>query len=231
MGSGKRGGQFLLGFDAKTPCGIYRIVCTANGKYYIGSSIKMVTRCSLHRIFLRKGEHHCLHLQRCWHKYGEDAFRFEVVLVCEETARLEKEQQFLDAAGPELLNASRRADCPESTPEIRKGRSERAHQMHAAGRLGQGTWKTSAKEKGAKAKATRLANGGYVMKPESVAKMKATFAAKPWTPERRAAQAERMAAQRAAGQKMSTKWTPERRAAQSERAKTQGFGGTYGKDR
>lgn len=223
MGGGKRGGQFLLGFDAQTPCGIYRITCTANGKYYIGSSIKMSVRCSLHRIFLRKGEHHCHHLQRCWNKYGEGAFRFEVVLICEEAVRLEKEQQLLDEAGPELLNASRRADCPESTPEVRKGRSERAYQMHAAGRLGQGTWKTSAKEKGAKASQTRRANGPYVPKPETIAKLKATLAARPWSPERRAAQAARIAAQRAAGQKMQSTWTPERRAAQAERAKAQGW--------
>lgn len=58
---------------------IYRIRNIVNGHFYVGSSVRVRVRFQTHRRQLRKGAHHCPPLQRAWAKYGEEAFKFEVV--------------------------------------------------------------------------------------------------------------------------------------------------------
>jgi len=62
----------------KTPL-IYQIRNVVNQKFYVGSTWNMRERFRTHRNKLRRGVHHCHHLQAAWNKYGEDAFKFEVV--------------------------------------------------------------------------------------------------------------------------------------------------------
>lgn len=59
--------------------GIYKIVNTVNGKFYIGSAINFERRWALHLSLLRRNMHHNIKLQRAWLKYGEPAFEFIVV--------------------------------------------------------------------------------------------------------------------------------------------------------
>lgn len=59
--------------------GIYAIVNTINNKQYIGSAINIKSRWVDHKKRLRKGNHHCKHLQFAWNKYGESAFSFIVL--------------------------------------------------------------------------------------------------------------------------------------------------------
>lgn len=58
---------------------IYKIRNVVNDKFYVGSTTNTNTRFKGHRRLLRKGTHHCGHLQAAWNKYGEDVFRFEIV--------------------------------------------------------------------------------------------------------------------------------------------------------
>lgn len=58
---------------------IYKIRNLINGKFYVGSAQDTRSRFRQHRRLLRKGTHHCKHLQNAWNKYGEDLFKFEVV--------------------------------------------------------------------------------------------------------------------------------------------------------
>jgi len=58
---------------------IYKIRNLFNGKFYVGSAQDTRTRFRQHRRLLRKGTHHCKHLQNAWNKYGEELFKFEVV--------------------------------------------------------------------------------------------------------------------------------------------------------
>lgn len=58
---------------------IYKIRNVVNGKFYVGSTINQKQRFDDHRRLLRKGKHHCKHLQAAWNKYGEDCFKFEVI--------------------------------------------------------------------------------------------------------------------------------------------------------
>ena len=64
--------------------GIYSITNKLNNKRYIGQSIDIETRIKRHFRELRRGVHHCHHLQRAFDKYGEDNFETEILLICNE---------------------------------------------------------------------------------------------------------------------------------------------------
>jgi group I intron endonuclease len=59
-------------------CGVYLIVCRANRRIYVGSSVDIVQRWRAHLCNLRKGRHHSRWLQRSWDKYGARSFDFVI---------------------------------------------------------------------------------------------------------------------------------------------------------
>lgn len=82
---------------------LYQIKNIKNSKFYVGRTFNIDKRWNNHRNLLRKNQHHCLHLQRAWNKYGEENFVFNVIEVFnnhskEENLYLvkEKEQEYLD---------------------------------------------------------------------------------------------------------------------------------------
>lgn len=80
--------------------GIYKITCTANGRFYIGSSRNLARRWITHRRDLRGHYHSNPHLQYAFDKHGEAAFVFEVVEVVDDECLLEREQYWLDLLQP-----------------------------------------------------------------------------------------------------------------------------------
>ncbi len=78
-------------------CGIYCITNTKSQKRYVGSSVNIEKRWKQHRIDLRGGRHHSRYLQAAWGKYGEGAFRFEIVTTCEREDLIAQEQFWIDA--------------------------------------------------------------------------------------------------------------------------------------
>lgn len=82
--------------------GIYEIFCKANGKRYIGSARCFAKRKINHLAMVRNGKHTSIHFQRAWNLYGEDAFEFRVLEICEVDSLLEREQYYLDTFHPEL---------------------------------------------------------------------------------------------------------------------------------
>lgn len=58
---------------------IYKIINLVNDKFYVGSTTNKNERFRTHRNKLRRGVHHCAHLQASWSKYGEEKFAFRVV--------------------------------------------------------------------------------------------------------------------------------------------------------
>lgn len=80
--------------------GIYKILNTLTGDFYIGSSNRLNRRKAEHWLKLRKERHDNQILQRAFLKYGEDCFTFEVVELCEESVMLEVEQRYLDLLKP-----------------------------------------------------------------------------------------------------------------------------------
>jgi group I intron endonuclease len=84
-----------------TTSGIYRILCIANGRIYIGSAANFADRWRIHRRDLKAGKHHSRHLQHAWGKYGRQGFVFEVIELVEDIGNLLAiEQEWLDRLRP-----------------------------------------------------------------------------------------------------------------------------------
>lgn len=77
---------------------IYKIVNLINDKFYVGSTNNQRERFRTHRNKLRRGVHHCAHLQASWRKYGEEKFVFKVIAhVPDEESLQEAEDAWLVA--------------------------------------------------------------------------------------------------------------------------------------
>lgn len=63
--------------------GIYKIINSINNRFYIGCASNIRSRVSGHLYNLKRNIHPNIYLQRSWNKYGENAFKFEVVEFCE----------------------------------------------------------------------------------------------------------------------------------------------------
>lgn len=92
--------------------GIYAIVHIDSGRRYVGSAMDVRRRWWTHQNRLRRGRHDCHHLQRAWRKYGEAAFRIEVIELCleEPTVLAAREQHWLDRFAGRLFNHRRLAE-------------------------------------------------------------------------------------------------------------------------
>jgi group I intron endonuclease len=83
--------------------GIYLITCTKNRRRYVGSARNIEVRWSKHRSDLTRGKHHSIHLQRCWTKYGPEAFEWAVLEEVNDADQiLAREQFWIDTLHPEL---------------------------------------------------------------------------------------------------------------------------------
>lgn len=113
--------------------GIYKILNTVTGDFYIGSSKDVRFRWMRHQWHLNRGDHHNPHLQNAWSKYGSDVFTFEVLVEVMPEQLVEMEQEYLDQCLP-AYNASKSADRPTGTlglhwkmPEEAKKKISAAH--------------------------------------------------------------------------------------------------------
>ena len=90
--------------DYITNKGIYKITCTANGKFYIGSSVNLKRRHYGHFHELQTNTHSNKHLQSAYNKYGSETFIFEIIEVLPETIEHKEaliiEQKYLDELNP-----------------------------------------------------------------------------------------------------------------------------------
>jgi len=81
--------------------GIYLIKNIVNNKVYVGSAVNIAKRWREHKRILKKGKHHCPHLQLAWDKYGEQSFTFEIIEIVSNTEHLlAYEQVYLDYYRP-----------------------------------------------------------------------------------------------------------------------------------
>lgn len=76
--------------------GIYEIVNLVNGKRYVGSAVNLARRKADHIRRLRKQDHHSRALQSAWIKYGEEAFQFRTIVVCDRESLILEEQKAID---------------------------------------------------------------------------------------------------------------------------------------
>jgi group I intron endonuclease len=73
-------------------CGIYSIKNKINNKLYIGSSSNIELRWTKHLSDLRRNIHANPHLQSAWIEYGEENFKFEILLECSQEQLLLQEE-------------------------------------------------------------------------------------------------------------------------------------------
>jgi len=70
---------------------IYAIKNLVNNKMYIGSTKALNNRKYEHSYKLKKGNHHSIHLQRSYDKYGKDKFAFYILEECSKENRALRE--------------------------------------------------------------------------------------------------------------------------------------------
>lgn len=126
------GMQTIYKENSKQP-GIYKITCTANQYFYIGSCKRFKQRLRGHQTSLRKGTHHSKKMQNVFNKHGENSFVFEVLEVMTGSTELERqlrEQVYLnDLWSEKIMNIRKKADkvsYRQFSEEDRKKISERA---------------------------------------------------------------------------------------------------------
>lgn len=76
--------------------GVYLIQNITNGKVYVGSSVHIGKRWRQHQFSLKRGLHSSVHLQNAWDKYGRESFVCRLVIECEESDLLCREQEVID---------------------------------------------------------------------------------------------------------------------------------------
>jgi hypothetical protein len=80
----------------QTICGVYKILCIKNNKFYIGSSSDITNRWWDHKARLNSKTHANPYLQNAWNKYGEKSFLFDIVETCKEEVQYQREQFWIN---------------------------------------------------------------------------------------------------------------------------------------
>jgi len=110
--------------------GVYVIKNLINKHFYLGSTVCDKRRWRTHRSDLRDNHHENIRLQRAWHKYGPDAFEFELICEVDAVTALQMEDRLLGKffGKKYCYNLSRSALMPGLgrvwTPEMRQRQSE-----------------------------------------------------------------------------------------------------------
>jgi len=94
--------------------GLYKIVNSVNGNFYIGSSCDIRRRFNRHRCDLNKNRHDNQHLQNSYNLHGKDVFKFEIIREVNQQNLLEEEQKELNinVGQKNCYNIRKDAECP-----------------------------------------------------------------------------------------------------------------------
>lgn len=76
--------------------GVYQILNTVTGHFYVGSTKNFEYRWKKHRGDLVGNRHKNSHLQAAWNKYGEENFIFRIIEKCSPDKMREAEQFYID---------------------------------------------------------------------------------------------------------------------------------------
>jgi len=88
---------------------VYAIENAVNGRRYIGSTTNYKSRWHSHRSTLRRGKHHSFILQKAWNKYGEEAFTFKLLLVCDKAHRIDYENRLMPLQAYNVMRTAKEA--------------------------------------------------------------------------------------------------------------------------
>ena len=115
--------------------GIYRIVNSVNGKFYIGSTCDLARRKRQHLLELIRNAHENKYLQRAFNMHGKDAFKFEDIVICSNENLLMYEQLIIDGLKATTRNIGYNL-CPIAGSTIGRKFSEEAKQNMRNARKG-----------------------------------------------------------------------------------------------
>lgn len=109
---------------------IYTITNQKTNQVYVGKTLHFIRRMGCHKLALRKNKHYNPPLQNSWNKYGEDNFKFEILVECEKEFLFSEEHYWcnlLNVHNQEygfniaITNPINQITCSEMTKEkIRK---------------------------------------------------------------------------------------------------------------
>lgn len=112
---------FIGEYKSYNSSGVYKIVNTQNGKFYIGSAQCFRTRFNSHVSKFNTGLHHNKHLYSSYNKYGTDSFEFHILELCEKTDLYSREQYYLDLLKPEYNSQEKAGIWRGNNSTSRKG--------------------------------------------------------------------------------------------------------------
>src|SRR5487761_2195563 len=97
--------------DAPRTSGIYAIVNTTSGKWYVGQTQNFHARWRTHYNDLIRRRHHARHLQRSWNIHSADAFVFRILEDVPDLNQLDAREQYWIDSRPrkERYNGSQTA--------------------------------------------------------------------------------------------------------------------------
>lgn len=156
---------------------IYRITCTTNNMFIIGSSIHK-HRYNQYLCNLRKNRYSNKVLQNCYNKYGENSFKFEILQAnIPEDILIDVENIWIGAncaklsdrkKGMNVHNASKTKPTLEGNKKISEKLKGRIVSQEVREKISKATkGKILSKETIKKIKATRIKNGGYKVSQET----------------------------------------------------------------
>lgn len=80
--------------------GVYKIICQANGREYIGVSKNINNRWNAHKRQLKRQIHHSILMQKDYNTFGEDRFKFEIVKECSLSEAKKIEEELIQTCKP-----------------------------------------------------------------------------------------------------------------------------------
>ncbi len=144
--------------------GIYKITNLIDGKIYIGQTVNYRKRKTSHFSKLKQGKHHNEHLQRAFDKYGENAFKIELLKECKIEELDELEQYYIKKF--DACNCKKGYNLMQGGQIYREFTKEAREKMSKAGKGRKFSYEHRKK--------ISLANKGKIMPQESIMKMRAT---------------------------------------------------------
>lgn len=107
--------------------GIYEIRNVINGKRYIGQSYDIYERWKHHLGRLRANQSDCTHLQNAWNKYGQYAFVFHVLELCNIDELNKKELYWIDMYDSikDGYNVACGGNYPRDKETVKKNQNEK----------------------------------------------------------------------------------------------------------
>jgi group I intron endonuclease len=111
--------------------GIYKIQSKIKPyRFYIGSAVNISRRYSAHLWNLKRGTHHSSKMQNHYNKYGKDDFILSVLLYCDKSELITKEQSYIDLYAP-FFN-----ECKVAGSNLGIKRTEETKKKMSASRMG-----------------------------------------------------------------------------------------------